>query len=213
MSDQIPQEIVEKTLRIYDIHRTDSGQFGPASSSRESMRVALEAVLPDLQRPLLEEIERLRKLDEIDDRRLEEMDALCDQIRVLEIENKRLEVIEEAARASACSYFPKAGPQSTMEERNRAAAEAERRWRRLCDALGPDFKPDNDSAFLAMVEQLERLRAERDARPDLTAEEIRVLLDSLLGYLRLIPFGNAQWERRPALKSARAKLEALRCPA
>lgn len=116
LAQEIPQEIIQKA---WEAGANRQYEFGDCSSlTFDAMTRALAAVLPDLQRPLLEEIEQLKKL-------LDEWKQIC----------------------------------------------------RYVDYWLRDAGIDRDSCGLA--EGVKILAEQRDARPDLTVEEMRRILPKL----------------------------------
>lgn len=176
LAQEIPQEIIQKA---WEAGANRPYEFGDVSSlTFDAMTRALAAVIPDLQRPLLEEIKRLRE---------DRLQAIYNVgAKAQQFEVKRDSLLKENARLA------------TVVAEQRA---------RLCGDGGPCSScPQRDS----LEREIERVRAENqslrvliDARPDLTAEEMRLYLEGLGS----IDKGAWISERRELWRAAREKLE------
>lgn len=177
---EIPQEVVDKafewTLDGGCIGIMDIGDPYYRDLRREIIAGLLAAVLPDLQRPLLEEIERLEGA---------------------------LDAVEHNLHQMGQNYLD-------AEDQRAREFNAHQAWQQMTDEKLEQLAAERDGYLKELGEvnierQRQEVRAieaerERDARPDLTAEETSVLLESTR---YAVPSGVSN----EIVASARAKLE------
>lgn len=145
---EIPQEIVEKAARVLDVRTNGEEKVARRDVYdhwRDYARLALVAVLPDLQRPLLEEIEREREtrkaLAQITDRRKTERDDYLKELGEINVERQCQEV-----RAVEAERERDARPDLTDDEKQV-----------VIEALDPtQWKPPYDGVTRSARAKLER---------------------------------------------------------